>query len=226
MRTVKFATLIVAASATLFGCSSKEEPPATAPVAEGTAEPADTQEDAAATAAIDRREACNLTMSAPESADWTTYWLPSGGANGAQSVHWANEAEKAAQASNFLAIPLEITCASEDSPSISITLSAPNATESEIPMSGGSYPIYGRDQIAIKGAQFMTKALSYNGRSFEARKGTLTISEFTSGRVSGSFTVEGVETGTEDGAPIRLQGTFEFPCRGGLMESACTARQR
>ena len=221
MRTVKFASLIIAASATLTGCSSKEEPPA-APVAD-VAEEADAQEESAAAAFIDRREACNLTLSAPESADWTTYWEPSGGANGAKSIHWANDAEKSAAATNFLAIPLEITCSSGDSPNVSITLSAPNATESEIPMAGGSYPIFSREQIAIKGAQFMAKSLSFDGRTFDAQKGTITLSEFSSEGVSGSFTVEGVEQGTDDAAPIRLQGTFDFPCRGGMMEGACTA---
>ena len=152
MRTVKFATLVIAASATLFACKPKEEAPtpATGEVTEETA-----QEDAAPAAAEFRREACNLTMTAPENADWTTYWDPSGGGgSGAKSVHWSNDTEKAALASNFLAIPLEITCSSNESPAISITLSAQNATESDVPMAPGSYPIMGREQSAVKGAQF------------------------------------------------------------------------
>ena len=36
------------------------------------------------------------------------------------------------------------------------------------------------------------------------------------------FTLDGVEMNSEDAAPIRLQGTFEIPCRGGMMEGACT----
>jgi len=224
MRTVKFATLIVAASATLIGCSSKEEPPAPETEIAAQAETQETTTDAVADDR-DRREACNLTLSAPESADWTTYWEPSGGTNGAKSVHWANETEKSAQATNFLAIPLEFTCESGDSPSVSITLTAPNATETDLPMAGGSYPIVGRDQVALKGAQFIATSLSFDGRTFDARKGTVTITEFSSEGVEGSFTVEGVEAGVESPATISLQGTFDFPCRGGLMESACTARR-
>ncbi len=223
MRTVKFATLVIAASATLFACKPKEVAPA--PVGEVAEEEASSGPDAAAVAAADRREACNLTMTAPESADWTTYWEPSGGANGAKSVHWANDTEKSAQASNFLAVPLEITCSSSDSPSVSITLSASNSTEADVPMGPGSYPIWGREQSPVKGGQFLTASLTFNGRAFDSRSGTITVSEFTSEGVKGSFTLDGAEMGAEDGAPIKLEGTFEFPCRGGQMESACTAGQ-
>ena len=223
MRTVKFAMLIIAASATLFACKPKEEAPA--PVADVT-EGADTQEAAAAGAEPERREACNLTMSQPESDEWTTYWEPAGGANGAKSVHWGNDEEKAAKASNFLAIPLEITCSGGETSSISITLSASNSTESDVPMAPGTYPILGREQNAAQAGQFVTKALSFNGRMFDSRTGTITISEFTTAGVAGSFTLDGMELGVDEPAPIKLQGTFEFPCRGGLMESACTAGQR
>jgi len=223
MRTVKFATVVIAVSATLFACKPKQEAPAPteAAVTEGAA-----QEQAAAAPATDRREACNLTLTAPESADWTTYWDSSNSSgNGAKSVHWANEAEKAAQASSFLAIPLEITCSSSGSPSVSITLSAQNSTEADVPMGPGSYPIWGQQQSLVKGGQFLTTSLTFNGRAFDSRSGTITISEFTTEGVKGSFTVDGAEMNTEEATPIHLEGTFEFPCRGGQLESACTARQ-
>jgi hypothetical protein len=219
MRTVKFATLIIAASATLFGCKPKEEAPT--PVAEAPAEE-EASTEGVATAAAERREACELTMSAPESADWTTYWEPSGGSNGAKSIHWANATEKEAQASTFLATPLEITCSSDSSPNITVTLSATRSTEADVPMGSGSYPIWGREQSVVKGGQFLTVALMYNGRMFDSRSGTITVSQFDSSGVQGSFTLEGAEMNAE-AAPIRIEGRFEFPCRGGLMESACTA---
>lgn len=223
MRTVKFATLVLVASATLFACSKpKEETPATAEAAREDAAPG----DAAAAAAVDRREACNLTLTAPENADWTTYWEASGGGgNGAKSVHWANDKEKAAQASNFLAIPLEITCSSGGSPDVSITLSAQNSTETDVPMAPGSYAIWGREQPPVKGGQFLTTSLTFNGRTFDSRSGTITISEFTTEGVKGSFTLDGAEMNVEGTTPIHLEGTFDFPCRGGLMESACTASE-
>lgn len=222
MRTVKFATLIIAASATLFACKPKEEAPV--PVAEVT-EDETAAEEAAAVAAVDRREACTLTMSAPESNDWTTYWEPGGGVNGAKSIHWANATEKEAQARNFLSVPLEITCSSNDSPSISVTLSASNSTDSDVPMAPGSYPIWGRQQSPLKGRQFLTASLTFDGRTFDSRSGTISIAQFTTEGVQGSFTLEGAEMNTEEGAPISIQGTFDFPCRGGMMESECTARQ-
>jgi hypothetical protein len=222
MRTVKFATLIVAASATLFACKPKEEAPA--PVAEVT-EQEPVADEAASVASVDRREACNITMSAPDSNDWTTYWEPSGGANGAKSVHWANDLEKEAKSANFQATPLEITCSSSESPVISLTLSASRSTEADVPMAPGSYPIWGREQSLVKGGQFLTMSLTYEGRAFDSRRGTITISQFNTDGVQGSFTLEGAEMQTEEAAPIVIQGTFDFPCRGGLMESACTASQ-
>lgn len=222
MRTVKFATLVIVASATLFACKPKEEAPA--PVAAVTEDAA--QAEAAPARPVERREACNLTLTAPENADWTTYWESSGGeGNGAKSVYWANDAEKAAKASSFHAIPLEIICSSSDSPSISITLSAQNSTESDVPMAPGSYPIWGRQQSEVRGGQILTESLLFNGRAFDSRSGTFTIAEFSSEGVKGSFTLDGAEMNTEEGAPIHLEGTFEFPCRGGLGESECTARK-
>jgi hypothetical protein len=223
MRTVKLATLVIAASATLFACKPKEE--ATAPVAEVTEEEA-AAEDSAPVASVDRREACNISMSAPESNDWTTYWEPSGaGGNGAKSSHWANATEKEAQASNFKAIPLQITCSSGDSPNITVSLSASNSTEDDVPLAPGSYPIWGREQSPVQGKQFLTTSLSYNGHTYDSRSGTITISEFSSEGVAGTFTIEGAEMQTEEAEPINIQGSFDFPCRGGLMESACTASQ-
>jgi len=218
MRTVKFATLVIAASATLFACKPKEEAPA--PVAEVTE--GEAAQDDATVASFDRREACELTMSAPDSNDWTTYWE---GSNGAKSLHWANDTEKAALANNLVSIPLEITCSSSESPAITVTLSASNSKDTEVPMGPGSYPIWGREQSPVKGGQFLTATLSYDGRNFDSRSGTISISEFGSAGVSGTFSLEGAEMGTEDAAPIRIQGSFEFPCRGGVMESECTASQ-
>lgn len=221
MRTVKYATLVIAASATLFACKPKEEAPA--PEAQVT-EQETAPDEASAVAAVDRREACTLTMSEPDANDWTTYWEPGGGSNGAKSAHWANATEKAAQTSNFLSVPLEITCSSGDSPNISITLSASNSKEADVPMAPGGYPIWGRQQSPVKGGQFLTKSLSYDGRTFDSRSGTISITEFTTDGVKGTFTLVGAEM-NDAATPIRIQGTFEFPCRGGLMESACTATQ-
>jgi len=69
MRTVKFASLVIAASAVLFACKPKEETPV---AAEGASEGATQEEAAPAAATVDRREACNLTLSARNlpSAKW------------------------------------------------------------------------------------------------------------------------------------------------------------
>ena len=92
-------------------------------------------------------------------------------------------------------------------------------------MAPGSYPILGREQPPAKGKQFLAAALTFNGRTFDSRSGTISISEFNSEGVKGTFTLEGAEMQTEEAEPIRIQGSFEFPCRGGVLESECTANQ-
>jgi CelD/BcsL family acetyltransferase involved in cellulose biosynthesis len=212
-------TLFIAASTALFACKPKQEAPP--PVAATGSDEAAAAEAKVAAHARDV-EACKLTMSAPESADWATYWTPSDSSNQVQSVHWASAKEQDAQAQNFLANPLTISCSSGGTPSVAVTLTASGATAADIPMSSGSYPISGTQQPPVKGAQMLASTLTFNGRSFDARKGTLTVSRFDSNGVEGSFVVDGIEN-NDEAAPIHLEGTFEIPCVGGLMQSECTA---
>jgi hypothetical protein len=218
MRTLTQAMFIVAASAFLFACKPKDQAPE--PVA-SAAEDAPAEEPVAEVAE-ERVEACNLTVTAPEAVEVTTYWNKDGGsASRARSIHWANAEEKAAQPTTNPAPPLEIVCGSNDSPRITISLVASQSTDSDVPMSSGSYPIIGKLQAAaVKAGQFELQELSYDGRNFDSRSGTLTVSSFDSRGVEGSFTIDGVEV-AENGPPIHVEGTFEIPCHGGSYESEC-----
>lgn len=218
MRTLTQAMLILAASAALSGCAPKEEAPE--PVASVDEEaPA---EESSAMAAAERVEACHLTITAPEAVEVTTYWSKDGASpSRARSIHWANSEEKAAQPTINPAPPLEIVCGSAEAPRVTITLVAPNSTDSDVPMSSGSYPIVGKLQAAsVQPGQFELRELSYDGRNFDSRSGTLTVSGFGSRRVEGSFTIDGVEV-AENGPPMHIEGTFEIPCHGGTYESEC-----
>jgi hypothetical protein len=222
MRTLTQATLILAASATLFACKPKPEP--TAPVA-ATEEEESSADDSATVAAVDRIEACTITMSAPENADWTTYWSPEGGGGSeAHSSHWANATEKDAMAKNNQQFPLQLLCSSGDSPSVSVSLTAEGSTETDVPMSPGSYPIWGKQQAAaLKGGQILMSGLMFDGRTFDSRSGTLTISRFDMQGVAGSFVIDGAEM-NEEAAPIHIEGTFDIPCRAIQLESDCEMR--
>ena len=212
-------TLLVAASATLFACKPKQEaPPPVAAAPEETV----SAEQVAAAEFRERKDACELRMTAPESTDWTTYWTPTGGPSQVHSVHWGNAQEKEGAEKALMANPLQITCSSNDSPGISVSLTASAATEADIPMAPGTYPIFGRMQPPVKGAQIVASNLTYDGRDFDSTKGTLTLSRFDSEGVEGSFTIDGAET-NDAAAPIHLEGTFEIPCIAAQMESECEA---
>jgi hypothetical protein len=217
MRILTQAMLAFAASAVLFGCKPKgENPEPAATVDEEVA--ADAPVAAQATEPV---EACNLTIT-PDTVEVTTYWSREGGGlSRARSIHWANSEEKAAQPTVNPAPPLEIVCGSDDSPRVTISLLAPNSTDSDVPMSSGSYPIVGRLQAAsVQPGQFELRELTYEGRNFDSRSGTITVSSFNSRSVEGSFSIDGVEM-IENGPPIHIEGTFEIPCYGGAYESEC-----
>ena len=222
MRTFIRATFVLATAAALFACKPKTEAPA--PVA---AEP-EAEESAPAEQTATLRdgniEACKLTQSAPESADWATSWNPAGSASEVRSIYWSNDVEKTAKASNGQAVPLEVTCSSSDSPSISVNLTARTSKESDIPMGPGTYPITGRQQNEVKPGAFLANVLSFDGRTFDSRKGSITITRFDSDGVAGSFVIDGEEL-AEGKASIHLEGSFEMPCRGDQLESACTANK-
>ncbi len=218
MRTLIKAMLVLGASASLFACKPKEEPPA--PVAAVVEEAAPT-EAVAQVVADEQPEACDLTITAPQPVDVTTRWSKTGGAaSHVRSIHWASTAEKDAMPTKNPAVPLEISCSSHDSPDVTILISAVTSTEDDVPMTSGSYPIVGMTQPKAKPGEFLMRKLSYDGRLFDSRSGTLTISHFGSRGVEGSFTIDGVEM-VEGGPPIHIEGTFDIPCNGGAYESEC-----
>src|SRR5687768_12233286 len=110
MRTLIQAMLVLAATAALFACKPMEETPE--PVAAAEEEMAPTEEVAAGAVDADARtEACEITITAAETVEVTTYWNKTGGAaSQARSVHWATTAEKDAMPTNNPAAPLEIVC--------------------------------------------------------------------------------------------------------------------
>jgi hypothetical protein len=65
--------------------------------------------------------------------------------------------------------------------------------------------------------------LMFDGRAFDSRSGTLTISRFDMQGVAGSFVIDGAEM-NEEAAPIHIEGTFDIPCRAIQLESDCEMR--
>jgi hypothetical protein len=157
---------------------------------------------------------------------WTTYWDPRGvaltgeGPSHAHSSYWANAKEKESLKTSNTAIPIDITCRSDGPPAITVSLAAFSSTEKDIPLGVGMYPIVGKQSGTVKAGQVLAGALMYNKSMYDATGGTLKLDRFDKSGVKGSFTITGTEllTGAK---PIQIEGTFEIPCRGGILESEC-----
>jgi len=220
MHTLLRASLVIVVASTFFACKPKPE---SEPVAE--AEPEAEEETVVADTMI---EACQVTMTEPESQRWTTYWdasatLPAGPSpSSASSYHWANPDEKALLVKRNAAVPLAILCASNDSPGVYVSLAAFTSGDATIPLASGEYEIVGRVEGELPPGLFQAATIMAGPRRFEAKSGTLDIDNFDMSGVRGSFRIQGTEAG-EDGADFTVEGSFDIPCRGGDMENLCEA---
>lgn len=181
--------------------------------------------------AVDPRiEACKIRMSVPATHEWTTWWDPKGVAlsgEGPSSVHssyWASKKEKETLRANKSAMPLDINCSNDGPPEILVSLAAFSSTEKDIPLGPGSYPIVGKTSGEVQPGQILAGALTYSKGIYDARGGTLKLDKFDMDGVAGSFVIDGVEALTGS-RKIHIEGTFEIPCRGGMLESECKANK-
>jgi hypothetical protein len=201
----------------LAACS-KPEPEAPPPPQAAEA----TEEDPAASAPsadyVTLLSACNIDLREPNSIEWDTKWNPafsrdlSQHPSGVRSAHWANAEDLATLQQMNRASPLEVSCGSDAGSeySILIEMVAPNSTLADIPLQSGSYPIVATS--AVKPGEIVVGNLVLNGSRFEARSGNLSLGRFDSEGAAGNFTIEGTEVGGEN-RPIRIEGTFDMPCR-------------
>lgn len=175
-------------------------------------------------------EACTIRMTAPENHEWTTYWDPKGaaltgeGPSHVHSIYWANAEEKNSLRTKNTAIPIDITCSSAGPPDVSISLAAFSSTEKDIPLKPGTYQIVGKSGAGVKPGEVLAGALTFNKGLYDATQGTLKLDRFDMGGAKGSFKINGREALT-GAKPILIEGTFDLPCRGGLLESACSSNR-
>jgi hypothetical protein len=218
MQTLIRAAVVITVAGTLFACKPKADPTPVADVA--PAEEIGTELDE------NMLEACLITITEPESIRWTTYWDAAAVMNNsespsnARSIYWANEEERKSLGRSSSAAPLTIRCSSNDSPSISLSFSSYSSTEQQVPLDSGEYEIVPSSAGDPQPGQFVAGSVLFDQRTIEPISGTLTIDRFDLDGVRGSFRMDGRERG-EDGEEFRLEGTFDLPCGGGAMESAC-----
>jgi hypothetical protein len=176
--------------------------------------------------------ACKLKMTLPEAHEWTTYWDPEhdrvAGQNpsGVSSVHWGDAGEKTLAHDTGMETPLDLVCGNDDSvkPTVSVGIAAFDSGPADIPLATGTYVIAQKASPADnKPGEFIVTRFLFNDSVFEAKGGTLTIDRFDMKGVSGSFVIHGNEVLTGS-RPLHVEGTFDMPCRGGQLQSACASR--
>jgi hypothetical protein len=168
-------------------------------------------------------------MTAPEAHAWKTFWDPAhtqtAGKNpsGVSSFHWANAAEQKSANDMHVAIPFEVGCSSDQhaKPSIAIVIVTYDSKVTDVPMAPGTYPIAAKAGPGKnKPGEFIVRSLNFGESMFEAKSGTLKIERFDAEGAKGSFTIDGNEI-LFGSRPLHVEGTFDMPCRKGLLQSAC-----
>lgn len=216
----------IVAVALAAGCQPKNpaEPTAAAAI------PAAAAGEVTSSAADPRIEACRLRMTVPAAHEWTTWWDPKGvalsgeGPSSAHSFYWASASEKQTLRANKTAMPLDINCSNDGPPAINLSLAAMSSTEKDLPLGPGTYSIVGKTGGEVQPGQILVGALAYGEGEYVARSGTLKLDRFDMEGVAGSFVIDGVDA-LNSAHKLHLEGTFEIPCRGGMMETECKANK-
>ncbi len=177
-----------------------------------------------------RLEACRIRMTAPEKHEWTTWWDPKGvalsgeGPSSVHSVYWASSKEKETLQANQSAMPLDINCSNDGPPAILVSLAALSSTRKDLPLGPGTYSIVGKSSGEVKPGQILAGSLTFKKEMYDARSGTLKLDRFDMQGVAGSFVIDGVEA-LSGRRRIHIEGSFEIPCRGGMLETECKANK-
>ena len=227
MRMIRSASLL-ALGILIAGCGRNED----AAPAESAEAPAETTAAAEPDPNKDFIEACHLKQTAPEVREWTTYWDPRGkralgeGPSWAHSFYWGNEEErkKLVEMKNPM---LEFGCSAEDANGqmeISVGASTMYMSQAEFPFGPGTYQIVegGSDKYGNE-PHFIYGSFLNGDATLWSTKGTLTITRFDDQGIAGSFSLEAQDR--MQPRTVKIEGTFDMPCRGGLVEGGCRANK-
>lgn len=219
--------LLLAIAAALAAC--KPKPETSGPSAEPGESASDDTSSADAAPALALLDACKITMSLPEAHEWQTKWDPahtrtaSQNPSGVRSVHWANEQEHKSANEMNNAIPLDLVCSSDEDarPRIAISITAFDSTVADIPRAPGKYLIAPKaSPNKNKPGEFIVGVGLFGEGMFAAKSGTLELTRFDAQGAAGSFVIDGNEI-LMGSRPVHIEGTFDIPCRKGLLQGAC-----
>jgi hypothetical protein len=124
-------------------------------------------------------------------------------------------------------MPLDLVCGTDDkaTPSVSFDITAFDSSPADVPLAPGTYVIAPKaSPKKNKPGEFIVGAFLFDQSMFEAKSGTLEIVRFDMEGISGSFTIDGNEI-LIGSRPLHLEGTFDMPCRKGLLQSACASNK-
>lgn len=94
-----------------------------------------------------------------------------------------------------------------------------------MPLGPGTYVIAPKASPAKnKPGEFIVGWFLFGESMFEARSGTLKIDRFDMEGISGSLTIDGNEI-LMGSRPLHIEGTFDMPCRKGLLQGACASNK-
>jgi hypothetical protein len=119
--------------------------------------------------------------------------------------------------------PADAVASNEEGKSVSLSLDAFESTDNDVPLGPGSHPIVGKSDTGESKPREFLADVGFGERAiFNATGGTLKSERFETKRVAGAFTLDA--TGMVRCTPqLHVEGTFDIPCRGGMLESACEA---
>jgi len=223
IRLSRFPLLLVVTLA-LGACQPKAEEPDSA-----SEEAADTAEESGAAPALALLDACKMKMTQPLAHEWESKWNPAhiqpAGEypSRVRSTHWGDANEQKSAQDMGAVIPFEVVCASAEDvkPEVKFDITAFDSAMTDIPLGPGTYRIAPKASPAKnKPGEFIVGVFILDDSMFTATSGTLTLERFDGNGAKGSFVIDGHEILMGD-RPLHLEGTFEMPCRKGLLQSAC-----
>ena len=225
--------LLLAILCGLVACKPKESaapapaPAARAPAAQSRAAPAGAVTSGAVRAAF---EACRIHMTLPSEHRWTSTWDPGGvepsgeSPSSAHSMYWASAKEQATLRANKTAMPLDINCHAPGPPAIGVSLAALSSTERDFPLGPGTYRIVGKTGGEVRPGEVLAGVLLFDDHEYDATGGTLVIERFDMEGVAGTFRIDGIESLARN-RRLHIEGSFEIPCHGGMLETECRANK-
>jgi len=216
--------LLLAATLAVCACQPKTEEPEAA-----SDESADSAEVAEAAPTIALLDACKIRMTQPIAHEWETKWNPAhsqpAGENpsGVRSTHWGDANEQKSAHEMGAVIPLDLVCGSTDDvkPEVKFDITAFDSSMTDVPLGPATYKIAPKASPAKnKPGEFIVGVFILDDSMFAATSGTLTLERFDANGIKGSFVIDGHEILMGD-RPLHVEGTFEMPCRKGLLQSGC-----